>query len=88
MTEKITLGNGEAVLIIVKDDKVIHYSGNMSLPHIEFVKRTTGTLPDGAWVGTIHKDKHGMGVISSKTFYGYQVPAPQWVVDAVKKMFR
>ncbi|MCX7009150.1 MAG: hypothetical protein NTY53_18200 [Kiritimatiellaeota bacterium] len=88
MSEPIQLGHGEAVLIIVKDDKVIHYSGNMGLPHVEFVKRTVGTLPEGAWVGTIHKDKKGMGVISSKTFYGYQMPAPEWVVAAVKKMFR
>ena len=88
MKTKITLANGETVLIMVKDVEVLHYSGNMSLPHVEFVKRATGDLPEGAWVGTIHKDREGMGVITSKYFFGYQMPAPAWVVDAVKRRFQ
>lgn len=79
---------GDCILVMAKDGEVIHSSWNMSLPHIEFVKRTTGTLPEGAWVGTISKDKEGIVVISSKTFYGYQLPAPQWVTDAVRKKFK
>ena len=86
--EIIELRPGDCVLVMAKDGDVIHFSGNMALPHVEFVKRTTGTLPEGGWVGTITKDKQGIVVISSKTFYGYQHPAPHWVTDAVLKKFR
>jgi hypothetical protein len=47
---KIKLGNGQAMLVMVKDGAVIHY-GDMALPHVEFVRRRTGTLkamPDAA----------------------------------------
>ena len=30
------------MLIMVKEGEVIHFTPNMSLPHSEFVKRTTG----------------------------------------------
>ena len=29
-----------------------------------------------------------LGVISSKTFYGYQLPAPEWVTKTVKAAFK
>ena len=85
--EPIELSDGQALLIIFKDGRVIEYTWDMGLPHVEFVKRTTGTLPDGGWVGTISKDKQGISVITSKTFYGHQMPAPHWVLDAVLTMF-
>lgn len=89
MNERITeMSPGDCVLVMAKDGEVIHSSWNMSLPHVEFVKRTTGELPEGARVGTISKDRKGIVVISSKTFYGYQLPAPEWVTDAVKKRFK
>ena len=87
MTEKMKLEPGQTLLVIAKDGEVLHYSWDMSLPHVEFVRRKTGELPPGAWVGTITKDRKGIVVISSKTFYGYQLPAPEWVADAVKKLF-
>ncbi len=86
--EIIKLQPGESVLVIAKDGEVIHASGNMALTHVEFVKRAVGTLPDRAWVGTISKDKEGIVVISSKTFYGFQLPAPDWVTKAVEKKFK
>lgn len=48
MSDKIKMRDGDAILIMVKDGEVIHFSPNMSLPHSEFVKRTTGQLPAGA----------------------------------------
>ena len=87
MTEKTRLSPGQTLLVIAKDGEVIHATWDMALPHVEFVRRSTGQLPEGAWVGTITKDRKGIVVISSKTFYGYQLPAPHWVTEAVKKQF-
>jgi hypothetical protein len=72
---------------MVKDGKVLHYTPNMSLPHVEFVRRATGSLPEGAWVGTISKLDGEIAVISSKYFFGYQMPAPPEVAKAVRTMF-
>jgi len=80
--------DGDAVLVMVKDGAVIHHSWNMSLPHVEFVRRATGTLPEGAWVGTVSKlDGEIMG-ITSKYFFDYQLPAPPDVNAAIKKAFK
>jgi len=79
--------NGDAVLVMVNGGKVIHYSWNMSLPHVEFVKRTTGDLPEGAWVGTVTKLDGEIMAISSKYFYDVQLPAPPDVNNAVKVVF-
>lgn len=87
MAEKIGLRDGDTLLIMVLDQKVLHYSWNMSWPHAEFVKRTTGQLPVGAWVGTVSKMGGQIAVISSKHFFGYQLPAPVEVAEAVKNVF-
>jgi len=75
------------MLIMVKDGDVIHFTPNMSLPHSEFVKRTTGQLPAGAWVGTASKLNGEVVAITSKHFFGYQLPAPTDVAEAVRKRF-
>lgn len=87
MTDKIKMRDGDAILVMVKDGKVIHHSWNMSLPHVEFVRRATGQLPEGAWVGTVSKLDGEVAAISSKHFFGYQLPAPADVAEAVKKVF-
>jgi hypothetical protein len=87
MPNKIQMRNGDAILVMVKDGPVIHFSPNMSLPHAEFVKRTTGQLPPGAWVGTVSKLDGEVAAISSKHFFGYQLPAPPEVADAIRKTF-
>ena len=74
--DKIQMRDGDAVLVMVQDGKVLHYTPNMSLPHVEFVRRATGSLPEGAWVGAISKLDGDIAVISSKYFFGYQLPAP------------
>lgn len=87
MNEKIKMRDGDTMLIMVKNGEVIHFTPNMSLPHSEFVKRTTGQLPDGAWVGTASKLEGQVAAISSKHFFGYQLPAPDWVLTAVRNTF-
>lgn len=79
--------DGDTMLIMVKDDVVIHFTPNMSLPHAEFVRRTTGQLPEGAWVGTVSRLDGKVAAISSKHFFGYQLPGPDWVQNAVENMF-
>ena len=87
MPEKIKMRDGDAVLIMVKDGEVIHFTPNMSLPYVELVRRATGELPQGAWVGTASKLDGEVAAISSKHFFGYQLPAPPEVAAAVKKKF-
>ena len=87
MTERIRLRDGDTFLIMVKDGKVIHFTPDMALTHVEFVKRMTGTLPEGAWVGTASKLAGRVVPISSKTFYGYQLPASVEIMEAVAKTF-
>ncbi|HEY2082936.1 MAG TPA: hypothetical protein VGI88_09140 [Verrucomicrobiae bacterium] len=87
MSDKIKIRDGETMLIMVKDDAVIHFTPDMSWPHSEFVRRTTGNLPQGAWVGTVSKIDGDVAAISSKHFFGYQLPGPDWVQAVVKKAF-
>lgn len=86
--EPIQLSNGQTLLIIVKDGRVVEFTWDMGLPHVEFVKRKVGELPAGAWVGTVSKIDGDVVAISSKYFYGYQLPAPEWVTTAVKALFK
>jgi len=60
----------------------------MALPHVEFVRRMTGTLPDGAWVGTVSKLEGEVMGITSKYFFDYQLPAPTEVDAAIKEVFQ
>jgi hypothetical protein len=87
MSDKIKLRDGDTMLIMVKDGAVIHFTPNMSLPHVEFVKRTTGQLPAGAWVGSVSKLDGEIAAITSKHFFGYQLPAPPEVAEAVQRLF-
>lgn len=86
--QPIELTDGAFLLIVVKDGKVIQHSSNLGLPHVEFVKRTLGELPEGAWVGTVRKTGGELVAISSKSFFGYQLPAPDWVMAAVRSQFK
>lgn len=74
--QPIELTEGQTLVIIVRDGRVIEYTWDMGLPHVEFVKRGVGDLPAGAWVGTVSKIESEVVAISSKHFYGYQLPAP------------
>jgi hypothetical protein len=83
----VEIGDGQTFLIIVQGDRVLDYTWAM-MPHVEFVRRSVGKLPEGGWVGTLSKIDGELAVISSKTFYGYQLPAPEWVLKVVRAAFR
>jgi hypothetical protein len=85
--EKIRMRDGDAILVMVKDAAVVHHSWNMSLPHVEFVRRSTGQLPDGAWVGTVSKLDGEIMAMTSKYFFDYQLPAPADVHAAIRERF-
>ena len=85
--EPIEIGDGQTFLVIVRGDHVVDYTWAM-MPHIEFVKRSVGKLPEDGWVGTISKIDGELAVISSKTFYDVQMPAPEWVSRIVKAAFK
>ena len=87
MGDKFKMRDGDTMLIMAKDGAIIHFTPNMSWPHAEFVRRTTGPLPEGAWVGTVSKLGGGVAAISSKYFFGYQLPGPEWVQRAVRNAF-
>lgn len=79
MSEKIKMRDGDTMLIMVKDGRVIHFTPNMSLPHVEFVRRTTKELPEGVWVGTVSRLDGRVAAISSRNFFGYQLPSRRWL---------
>ena len=87
MESKIKIRDGYYFLIIVRGGRVIHFTPNFSLSHAEFVKRTVGTLPDDAWVGSASKVDGVLEAVNSFTFYGNQLPAPQEIQEAVQARF-
>jgi predicted secreted protein len=86
--EPIKLNNGQTLLVVVRDGRVAEYTWDMGLPHVEFVKRRFGELPASAWVGTVSKIDGDVVAISSKHFFGYQLPAPEPVTAAVRALFK
>ena len=87
MKEKIKISNHETMLIMVKDGEVIHFTPDMSWPHAEFVRRATGKLPRARGWGRFPKLDGEVAAISSKHFFGYQLPGPDWVQAAVRNTF-
>jgi hypothetical protein len=88
MATTVPLQDGDALLVIVRDGAVAAHTRDIALSHAEFVRRTLGELPAGAWVGTIRKTDGEVIPFNSRTFYGNQLPAPEQVVAAVRAMFR
>ncbi len=86
--EPIELTDGQTLLVAVKDGHVAEFTWDVGLPHVEFVQRRFGTLPAGAWVGTVSKIDGQVVAISSKYFFGYQLPAPDPVMAAVRAVFK
>src|ERR1043165_7067927 len=82
------LREGDTLLASVKEGVLIAHTFDVALSHAEFVKRSLGILPEGAWVGTVRKSGRQVVALNSKTFYGNQLPAPQAVQDTVRARFR
>lgn len=86
--EKFEIRDGYYVLIIVQDGRVTHFTPNVSLSHADFVKRSVGTLPNGAWVGSATKNDGYLTAINSFTFYQNQLPASPDIQAVVKTHFQ
>ena len=86
--KRVVLRDGDALLASVQGDKVIAYTFDIALSHREFVIRNLGTLPEGAWVGTIRKFDGQVIAVNSRTYYENQLPAPQAVLDVIRAAFR
>jgi hypothetical protein len=86
--QRTLLHDGDSVLASVKDGKIIAYTADIALSHREFVTRMLGTLPDGAWVGTVRKFGGQVIALNSRTYYGNQLPAPQDALDVIRASFR
>jgi RHS repeat-associated protein len=84
---QMTLNEGDAVLAVVQNGQIIA-EGDVGLSHSEFVARTLGTLPQGAEVVTIGKVDGQIVAITSKSFYGVQVPASANAQTAAQAAFR
>lgn len=87
LQEKIEIRDGYYFLIIVQDGKVTHYTPNVSLSHADFVKRSVGTLPKEAWVGSATKNDGYLTAINSYTFYQNQLPASPEIQQIVHDTF-
>lgn len=85
--EKFEIQDGYYVLIIVQHGQVIHFTPNVSLSHADFVKRSVGTLPADAWVGSATKNDGYLTAINSYTFYQNQLPASPEIQRVVKEHF-
>lgn len=85
--EKVEIPDGLYFLIIVEDGKVTHFTPNVSLSHADFVKRSVGTLPKGAWVGSATKNDGYLTAINSYTFYQNQLPASPEIQKVVQAQF-
>lgn len=85
---RIDLSEGDACLVIAKAGKVLYHTPDLALSHAEFVKRAMGTLEKGAWVGTIRKCDGEIVALSSRTFYGNQLPPSPDIMEAIRGQFR
>jgi hypothetical protein len=86
--KRIRLRDGDVLLASVQDGKVIAHTFDVALSHREFVTRELGTLPDGAWVGTIRKFDGRIVAVNSRTYYENQLPAPAEVFAVINRTFR
>ena len=85
--DKIEIRDGLYFLIIVQNGQVSHCTANVSLSHADFVKRSVGKLPAGAWVGSATKNDGYLTAINSYTFYQNQLPASPEIQKIVHDMF-
>lgn len=85
--EKIEIRDSYYFLIIVQNGRVTHFTPNVALSHADFVKRSVGRLPAGAWVGSATKNDGYLTAINSYTFYKNQLPASPEIQEAVHARF-
>ena len=74
--------------IVSRSGELLRTTADITLPHLEFVRRTVGTLPDGATVVTAFRVRDGIQAITSRSVHGVQMPAPRHVIDALNAALR
>jgi RHS repeat-associated protein len=79
---------GDAVLGIVHEGKLIQHTSNVTLGHTQFIERTIGTLPAGAEAVTIGKFQGEIMVTRSRVIHGRAMPASKEAFEAAKAVFR
>jgi hypothetical protein len=86
---KTLIPEGEALLVAVKDGKIIRQTADVMMSHARLAERTFGssTLPKGAWVGTVGKAGGEISTLNSKTMMGNQGAAPAAVQELMKSLF-
>jgi hypothetical protein len=85
---RIRLRDGDVFLASVQDGKVIAHTFDVALSHREFVTRELGSLPAGAWVGTIRKFDGRIIAVNSRTYYENQLPASAEVFVVINRTFK
>jgi RHS repeat-associated protein len=82
------LREGDALLGIVHEGRLIAHTSNVTLGHVQFVERTVGSLPVGAEAVTIGKFDGVLTVIRSQAIHDRALPASAAAYEAVKALFR
>ena len=85
---RILLREGDAVLGVVHEGRLIAKSSDVTLSHAEFVRRTVGILPEGAEAVTIGKFQGEITVLRSAKIHGRAMPASQEALDAARTVFQ
>jgi hypothetical protein len=73
--------------VVSREGQILAEHGDTAIPHSEFVRRAVRTPPPGAWVGSFGKHKGKIEAITSSSF-GRAMPAPQWVMDAILRIYQ
>jgi hypothetical protein len=87
---KIAIPEGEALLVVVKDGKILKQTADIALSHARLVEQVFGTqaLPEGAWVGTVGKHGGQIAALNSRTFFQNQGPASAAIQELIRSLFR
>jgi hypothetical protein len=88
VASRITLTEGDAVLAVAHNGKIIAQTSDVLLSHELFVSRYVGKLPAGAEVLTIGKFGGQVNALTSKTFHGTQLPASEAAQAAARAAFK
>ena len=88
IASKTLLNEGDALLAVVKDGKILAKTTDIELSHARFVEKALGSLPEGSQVVTIGKLDGEIAVLNPRTFHGNQLPAPKAVWDAVTAVLK
>ena len=90
LATKAFIPEGEALLIAVKDGKIVGQTADIMMSHARLAEKAFGAqvLPEGAWIGTVGKLGGRISALNSMTFFGQQGAAPGAIQDLVRSLFR